>query len=222
MKGVQIKYSAAELAWLEANRTLVISDYHSEFCRRFERVDVTAIQLHALRKRKGWRTGRTGAFAKGMTPHNKGKACPPGYGGRHPNARKAHFRKGALNGRAADHLKPLGTERINKDGHRERKVSDQGSARERWRQVHRMEWEAINGPVPAGYVLKCLGDKLNVEPSNWTLIPRAMLPRLNSRYSRDYDNAPAELKPAIMAITRLEYEARKRTPHPARPERAGE
>lgn len=208
MKGVRIKYSAAELAWLEANRTLVISDYHSEFCQRFQRVDVTAVQLHALRKHKGWRTGRTGCFAKGTTPHNKGKVCQPGYGGRHPNARATHFQKGALSGRAAEHLKPIGTERINKDGHRERKVSDQGSARQRWRQVHRMEWEAVNGPIPAGHVLKCLGDKLNTDPSNWVLIPRAMLPRLNGHYGRDYDNAPAELKPVIMTVTQLEHRLR--------------
>lgn len=94
MKGHWITYSATEVAWLEANRLLPIAGYHEAFSREFGRVDVSAANLHALRKRKGWKTGRTGQFVKGQEPVNKGKPCPPGKSGRHPNARKTQFRKG--------------------------------------------------------------------------------------------------------------------------------
>lgn len=73
---------------------------------------------------------------------------------------------------------------------------------------HRWLWEKKHGPVPDGMVLKSRdGDKRNTEPSNWELIPRALLPRLGGRYGRDYDHAPAELKPTIMAVAKLEQAA---------------
>lgn len=99
---------------------------------------------------------------------------------------------------------------MSKDGYRERKVNDDLPLQRRWRAVHLVEWEAINGPLPAGHALKCLdGDKTNTAPSNWQLIPRALLPRLNGRFGRDYDHAPAELKPTIMATAKLEHRLRE-------------
>lgn len=213
MKGRSIHYSAEELAWLEANRTLVIGDYHKGFCEAFGRVDVSAVNLNSLRKRKGWKTGRTGCFERGLVPHNKGKRCAPGTGGHHPNARKTQFKKGhGRTGVAVKLWKPIGTERLSKEGYLERKIHDGMPLQSRWRFVHLVRWEEINGPIPAGMVLKCRdGDRLNTDPSNWDLIPRAMLPRLNGKHGRDYDHAPAELKPAIMAVAKLEHAARERT-----------
>ena len=52
MKGHPIIYSADEMAWLEANRLMVISDYADAFAERFGR-EIDAKNLHALRKRKG-------------------------------------------------------------------------------------------------------------------------------------------------------------------------
>ena len=60
-------FSCAEIAWLSANRGLEIADYHRAFSDEFGRHDLTAAQLHNLRKREGWKTGRTGHFAKGQT-----------------------------------------------------------------------------------------------------------------------------------------------------------
>jgi hypothetical protein len=209
MKGRSIPYSDDELAWLEANRMLSISDYHAAFLATFARSDVSARHLHALRKRKGWSTGRTGQFVRGEAPANKGKKCPPGKGGNHPNARATQFRRGQRTGKAAENYKPVGTERLSKDGYVERKIHDGLPLQSRWRSVHLIEWEEMNGPIPAGMCLKCIdGDKSNTDPANWKLIPRAMLPRLNGKYGRDYDNAPAELKPLIMRTAELQHIAR--------------
>lgn len=207
MKGHPIRYSDAELAWLEENRLMVISDYHAAFVAAFGREDITAQHLHALRKRRGWKTGRTGCFEKGDKPHNKGVPCPPGKGGRHPNARKTQFKKGGRTGKAALNYKPIGTERVSIDGYLERKIHDGMPLQSRWQLVHKLNWEAINGPVPEGMALKCIGDRLNTDPANWQLIPRSLLPRLNGgRHKRRlaYDAAPSELKPTLMAVAKLE------------------
>lgn len=213
MKGQAITYSAAEMAWLEEHRLLPIAAYHAAFVAAFPRADVSAANLHSLRKRKGWRTGRTGCFVKGQTAHNKGKPCAPGTGGRHPNAQRTQFAKGERRGVAVKLYKPVGTERRAKDGYLERKIHDGMPLQSRWRAVHLIEWEALHGPVPEGHCLKCLGDKADTNPANWACIPRSMLPRLNGgRHKRTvpYDGAPAELKPVILAVAQLDQAARER------------
>lgn len=212
MKGHWIPYSAEEMAWLEANRALSIGDYHRAFCEAFGRDDVSAANLHALRKRNGWKTGRTGFFAKGEAPHNKGEKCEPGKGGNHPNARRTQFQKGGRSGRASELYKPIGTERLCKDGYRERKVHDGLPLQSRWRAVHLIEWERVNGRIPDGMALKCLdSDKLNTDPSNWEPVPRAILPILNGgRHKKRiaYDGAHPDLKPTVLAVAKLHHTAR--------------
>lgn len=207
MKGRAIPYSASEMAWLKAHRALPIADYHRLFVTRFERGDVTSSHLNALRKRKGWKTGRTGQFAKGAVPHNKGKKCAPGTGGRHPNARRTQFKKGNL----PHNTQYLGHERISKDGYVEISIDEVNlhTGYERRHVLkHRWLWEQMHGPIPEGMALKCKGDKLNTDPSNWELVPRALLPRLNGRFGRGYDQAPPEIKPTIMAVAKLEHQIR--------------
>lgn len=195
------------MAWLAANRTLPIADYHAQFSARFRRSDVSAPNLHALRKRKGWRTGRTGQYAPGQEPLNKGKRCAPGRGGRHPNARATQFRKGDRSGVARELYKPIGTERLTKDGYRQRKVHDGLPMHSRWQLVQRIEWEKLNGPIAPGYALKCLnGDKLNTDPTNWELVSRGVLARLNGgrfRKTLAFDDAAPEVKPTVLALAKL-------------------
>lgn len=211
MKGHPIAYGAAERAWLQANCTLPVREYHCRFCEQFQRTDVTAQNLHALRKREGWRTGRTGRFEKGQTPPNKGKPMPF-----HPNSAATRFKAGNRTGRANERYKPIGTERISQDGYLERKVHDGLPMQSRWQLVQRIEWEKLNGPVPAGHALKCLdGNKLNTDPSNWEAIPRAVLARLNSGPHGKrlaYDQAEPEVKPIVMAIAKLQHAASERRP----------
>lgn len=210
MKGRAVPYSAAEMAWLDAHRTLPIREYHAQFCAAFCR-DISAANLHALRKRKGWKTGRSGQFVKGATPHNKGVPCAEGVGGRHPNARKTQFKPGhGRSGVAMRLYKPIGTERVSKDGYLERKIHDGMPLQSRWRAVHLIEWEAANGPMPAGHCLKCMdGNRRNTDPSNWEPIPRAALPYLGGRYGLQYDRAAPELRPTILAVAKLKRAAKE-------------
>jgi hypothetical protein len=214
MIGRRIIYSGAEMAWLEANKAMVISDYRDAFVAEFRRDDVSLINLHSLRKRKGWKTGRTGHFAKGQSPMNKGKKCAPGTGGRHPNAQATQFKKGQRSGVAVKLWKPIGTERVTVDGYIERKVNNDMPIQARWKQVHRINWELVNGPIHEGFVLKCLdGNHGNTEADNWEAVHRGVLARLNGgrfRKTLPYDAAPEELKPLVMASAKLKHALHER------------
>lgn len=209
MKGRAIVYSVAELRWLERNRTLPISEYHADFQARFGRYDVASWHLHALRKRKGWKTGRTGQFVKGQVSHNKGVKCAPGRGGRHPNARRTQFRKG----QRPHNTKYAGHERVSKDGYVEISIDERNphtGFERRYVLKHLWLWEKAHGPVPNGMCLKCLDDnRLNTDPSNWELIPRALLPYLNGRWGIDYQAVHPEVKPAVLALAKVKHAARK-------------
>lgn len=217
MKGRWISYSAAELAWIKAHAQEPRVEAHAAFVKTFGRADVLLSNFTSLCKRKGWLTGRTGFFEKGHVSPNAGSKCEPGQGGRHPNAVATQFKKGQRHGIANQLYKPIGTERLSRCGYIERKIHDGLPLQSRWAAVHRLEWEQANGPVPKGMALKCIdGNRQNCDPSNWVAVPRALLPRLaGGRLGRlSYDDAPAELKPALMAIAKLEHAARERQKGP--------
>lgn len=205
MKGQYIPYSPEERAFLAERATLTRRELHAAFVERFARTDVSQENLTAMCKRQGWLTGRDGRFAKGCVTANKGKPMP-----RHPNCVATQFHKGHLphNTRYAGH------ERVSKDGYIEISINEPnphtGFGR-RYILKHLHLWQQANGKLPRGMCLKCLdGNKQNLDLSNWQAVPRALLPRLNGRYGRNYDAAPAELKPAILAVTKLEHAVRER------------
>ena len=206
-KGHKIPYSKAELAWIKAHATWPRRKAHAEFCRRFGRDDVTLGGFKQLCTRRGWRTGRTGCFKPGLATWNKGAKMPF-----NANSARTRFRKG----NRPHTLKYLGHERVCAEGYVWISVAETNpytGYERRYVEKHRHLWERRNGPVPEGWCLKSLdGDRTNTDPSNWIAIPRALLPRLNGRYGRDYDTAPPDLKPVILATARLAqkaWEARK-------------
>lgn len=163
MKGIWIKYTEQELAWVEAHCTLPISKLHQQFCETFSRTDVEAKNLAALRKRKGWLTGRTGCFEKGHSSWNAGmKGYNPG--GRSAETR---FKKGSM----PKNHKPVGSERIDsKDGYVMVKTAEPRT----WRLKHIVEWEKVHGKVPAGHKLWFIdNDRTNCNPSNLKLVTDA-------------------------------------------------
>lgn len=217
MKGRQIRYSDEELAFIAKRRAMSRRALHAAFVAELGRVDIKVDDIKALCSRRKWKTGRTGCFEKGHAPANKGKKMPF-----NPNSAATRFKKGNRTGRANQVYKPVGTERVSKDGYVERKIHDGMPLQSRWRMVQHIRWEEHNGPLPEGMVLKSRdGNRQNTDPSNWEVVPRAILPRLNGRFGRDYDAAPAELKPTIMAVARLEVAAIDRRRGKGKPKRAG-
>jgi hypothetical protein len=190
------------MAWLEANRLLPIADYHARFCAAFGR-DVPPVNLQALRKRKGWKTGRTGHFPKGHAPANKGKPHPS-------RGRSAETRFKA--GRLPHNTKSLGHEYTIKGGYIMISVAETNphtGFERRFVLKHVHLWEQANGPLPKGHCLKCLdGDRANTDPSNWELIPRALLTRLNGGprgRHLSYAEAAPEVRPTLIAIAKGEH-----------------
>ena len=128
----------------------------------------TESQIKGALNRYKLQTGLNGNFKKGSTPWNKGLK---GYMG----TNKTSFKKGhqALN------YRPIGSERICKDGYTEIKVADPN----KWKLKHRLIWEEANGPVPKGYALIFGdGDKRNIKLDNLLLVSRAQLARLNQNH----------------------------------------
>ncbi len=204
MKGRQIPYSEAELLFIEKLSKMPRRELHQAFCDWTRRTDVSIDAIKHLCHRKGWMTGRTGCYVPGQTPSNKGKKMP--Y---NPNTARTQFKPRQL----PHNYRGPGHERLDdRDGYVVLIVAETNphtGAATRPVHKHRWLWEQLNGPVPSGMRLKCLdGDKMNTDPSNWEAIPTAMAPRLNGRFGRGYDDAPAELKPVIMATAKLEHAIR--------------
>lgn len=151
----------------------------------------------ACRLRRGDHVGAAYRFPKGHVPHNKGQRMP--Y---NANSAKTQFKKGGV----PPNVKYLGHERVNVDGYVEISIAETNphtGYERRYVLKHKHLWEQLHGPVPAGHCLKCLGDRLNTDPSNWELIPRALLPFLNGRRGPHYDQAAPEAKPAILTLAKL-------------------
>jgi hypothetical protein len=156
MKKKPIAYSQAELNWVKENCTLTAPNLHAQFCEKFNRDDVSKDNIVSLRKRNGWKTGRSGRFEKGNIP-------PPSARPKGPN--KGSFKKGM---RPHNHL-PVGSKVTRSDGYIQIKTAEPN----KWQLLHIMLWEKNNGPVPEGKVLSFIDDeKSNCKPENLELITR--------------------------------------------------
>lgn len=201
MRGVAIHYTARELAWIKRHCHEPRRQSFEKFCRLFGRRDVTITAIKALCLRRRWMTGRTGCFPKGSIPFNKGKKMPYNAA-----SARTQFKKGGV----PPNRKWIGHERLNSDGYVEIWIAERnphtGHAR-RYVPKHRLLWERLHGPVPSGHCLKRLDNNpWNTDPSNWALIPRALLPYLNGRWGiMKYDDAPSELRPTILAMAKLRH-----------------
>lgn len=138
-----------------------------EFNRRFSE-NITVSQIRGSIKRYGLNTGRTGRFEKGQIPHNKG-THPPTVG----RMAETQFKKG----NSPHNTKPLGYERLSKDGYIEIKVCenpDKSKGEKHFKAKHRIVWEQVHGEIPKGHNIVFLdGDKLNCDISNLALVNRA-------------------------------------------------
>lgn len=143
-------------------------------------------------------------FQKGQEPPNKGLRRPGWSPGR---MGETQFKKGEMSGAAQHNYVPIGTERLSKDGYLERKVTDDHPVpARRWVGVHRIVWEAANGPIPAGFAVAFLQGKRTAVAAEITLdrlelVSRAELMRRNS-YHTNFPKEVAQLIQLKGAINR--------------------
>ena len=159
------KWSNEEKAYL---REITLGKSHNEILElmnsKFE-YQFSLTQIKGAIKRYKLNTGRTGQFEKGQTSWNKDTKGLT-------KANKTSFKKGNI----PKNHKPVGSERITKDGYTEIKVAEPS----KWRLKQRVIWEEYNGKIPSNSVIIFAdGDKSNICIDNLLLVTRKQLSVLN-------------------------------------------
>lgn len=174
--------------------------------QRAYRLGLTKSAEYLASPAAGRTNGRQGVgsrFPKGHVPMNKGLRRPGWAPGR---MRETQFVKGVRRGVAVKLWKPIGTERVSKDGYLERKVNNDLPLQRRWRAVHLLVWEAVNGPLPRGRAVAFKnGDKRDTVIDNLECITRAELMGRNTVH-----NLPKPVAQAVQLLGALNRQIRKR------------
>ncbi len=190
-KWIKEKYKSLSLPEL----TQAFNDYFNE--------NKSQAQIRAfINNRKITSGGRTGYFQKQGTPWNKGKK------GLMISNAKTRFKPG----QEPPNANPLYTERVDKDGFIKISVPETNphtGCLKRTKHKHIWIWEQYYGPVPKGHCIMFKdGDNRNFDIENLICISRNELLKLNHH---NYKHQPNEIKPAILALAKLEAEAGFRT-----------
>lgn len=139
----------------------------AEYNKRF-REPITVTRVKGYMSNHKINNGLTGRFRKGHIPANKG-THPPTVG----RMAETQFKSGHL----PHNTKPIGYERLTKDGYVEVKVFERPNRKtgeKNFKAKHRIIWEAVNGPVPKGHILIFKdGDPLNCAIENIAIVSRA-------------------------------------------------
>ena len=122
-------------------------------------------QIEGALRRYNLKTGNTGQFKKYKEPWNKGLK---GYIG----ANKTSFKKGNI----PPSYKPVGSERVTRDGYTEVKIKDPN----KWELKHRHIYKKHYGEIPSGYNV-IFADKniSNFDIDNLILVSKAEMLILN-------------------------------------------
>lgn len=137
-----------------------------------------------------------GKFKPGCIPWNKGKSYQPGG-----KSKETRFKKGLK----PPLYRPVGSERIDRDGYIVIKVEDHKP----WKLKHRHIWEQHNGPIPKGHVILFNnGDKTDFRIENLLLISRKQLAILNKfkllQETKEGNESAVLLADLIMKINEAE------------------
>ena len=137
-------------------------EIQQEFIIRFG-WEIKLSQVRAYLKNHKLKTGRTGYFPKGNIPQNKGKKMPPEV---YEKCKGTMFKKGNI----PKNHRPVGSERINRDGYVEIKIAEPN----KWILKHRLVWQQAHGPIPKGQIIIFRdNDKTNVVLENLLLISQS-------------------------------------------------
>jgi len=187
-------WTKAQRAWVKNSYKQMRHDVMPEpFFKAFGE-HRTSAQFRSLINNQGFVSGRVTRFQKGGVPFNKGTKGLM-------KANAGTFKKGNVSANE----RPLGFERISKDGYIEIKVP--GKNRHTGYDghfvfKHKYLWEKVHGAVPKGMAVTFIdGDKQNICIENLELITRAEVLQMNRHGINDL---PKALLPVMRAIAKLE------------------
>lgn len=146
--------------------------YNQELADLFNQkfnTNITSRTIKSYKANNKLNSGLTGKFRKGQTPHNKGKKMPKEV---YEKVKHTMFAKGNV----PPNHRPVGSERISKDGYIEVKVAEPN----KWRLKQRVVYEEAKGKIPEGCTIIFLdGNKRNFDIDNLRCITRSELLYLN-------------------------------------------
>lgn len=146
--------------------------YNQELADLFNQkfnTNITSRTIKSYKANNKLNSGLTGKFRKGQTPHNKGKKMPKEV---YEKVKHTMFAKGNV----PPNHRPVGSERISKDGYIEVKVAEPN----KWRLKQRVVYEEAKGKIPEGCPIIFLdGNKRNFDIENLRCITRSELLYLN-------------------------------------------
>ena len=146
--------------------------YNQELADLFNQkfnTNITSRTIKSYKANNKLNSGLTGKFRKGQTPHNKGKKMPKEV---YEKVKHTMFAKGNV----PPNHRPVGSERISKDGYIEVKVAEPNKCRLKQRVVY----EETNRKIPEGCPIIFLdGNKRNFDIDNLRCITRSELLYLN-------------------------------------------
>lgn len=187
-------YTQNQLDFVRDNKHLPLPELTEKFNKKFgESRSKSAIG--GTRKRNKWHSGNSGQFQKGQTTWNKGKK-----GLTHGSS--TSFKKGNV---PKNHV-PVGTERYTTgDKYVKVKIAEPN----KWQFKHLLVWEKYFGSVPKNHTVIFIdGNRNNCDISNLLLATRAELLQMNRN---KMGSAPAELKPVIQTMSKLEVQVFQKT-----------
>jgi hypothetical protein len=153
---------------------------------------------------------RASQFKPGLVPWNKGTK---GAMGPMEGCKATWFKSGRPASEARNY-QPVGSTRVSEDGYLQRKVTDDPALApvRRWVAVHRLVWEAANGPIPPGHAVAFKPGRKTTDIDAITvdaleLVSRGELMRRNSRHTQ----YPPEVNRLIQLRGALTRQINKRT-----------
>lgn len=187
-----MRYTAEQLDFIKNNCNTPRKELTDLFNATFG-TNQSKSAIHGVCKRNGWLMDKEyWHFNTGSVPFNKGLR---GY--MKPN--RTSFKRG----NTPHNYRPVGSERITKDGYVQVKVRDPKT----WKLKHVLNWESVHGAIPKNHCIVFIdGNRQNCNIENLQLITR----NENARFNQNgYSYYPVELRPTLRAITKLDLAIRQ-------------
>ena len=158
------RYSEEQKEFIITNNYGKYSKELAEMFNQYFNTNITAKEIAYFRRNNKLNSGLTGQFKKGNVAHNKGKKQIE-YMSQESieRTKKTRFKKG----NKPKNYRPVGSERITKDGYIEVKVADPN----KWETKNKIIYKQYFGDIPEGHkIIYADGNKLNNDINNLILV----------------------------------------------------